>query len=236
MSDGRGRGRGAASRARRSSSRPTRSTGSARTPTGRRRRGARRAQGPRREEHAGRARSPPTSTTILDCRARAARPRRRRRARAPARAVHARPPEPGAALPAGSRASGRTRSASASRTCRRAAEAVVERGRRRRGDEREPPRRARSAAPRDVPPSFASASAAIVDAGELPGTPSTVLDLTGPEPVVLREGAVPARRRCESPRRRRRGLARLRSSDHVASDGAEPADGRVARPPNAGRA
>lgn len=33
---------------------------------------------------------------------------------------------------------------------------------------------------------------AIVDAGELPGTPSTVLDLTGAEPVVLRAGAVPA--------------------------------------------
>jgi len=33
---------------------------------------------------------------------------------------------------------------------------------------------------------------AVVDAGELPGTPSTVVDLTGPEPVVLREGAVSA--------------------------------------------
>jgi L-threonylcarbamoyladenylate synthase len=31
-----------------------------------------------------------------------------------------------------------------------------------------------------------------LDGGELPGTPSTVLDLTGPEPLVLREGAVPA--------------------------------------------
>jgi L-threonylcarbamoyladenylate synthase len=34
--------------------------------------------------------------------------------------------------------------------------------------------------------------AAVVDAGELPGTPSTVVDLTGVEPRVLREGAVPA--------------------------------------------
>lgn len=34
--------------------------------------------------------------------------------------------------------------------------------------------------------------AAIVDAGELPGTPSTVVDLTGREPKILREGAVPA--------------------------------------------
>jgi tRNA A37 threonylcarbamoyladenosine synthetase subunit TsaC/SUA5/YrdC len=32
----------------------------------------------------------------------------------------------------------------------------------------------------------------VVDAGELPGKPSTVLDLTGPEPTVLREGLVPA--------------------------------------------
>ena len=33
---------------------------------------------------------------------------------------------------------------------------------------------------------------ATVDGGELPGTPSTVLDLTGDAPRVLREGAVPA--------------------------------------------
>jgi len=32
-----------------------------------------------------------------------------------------------------------------------------------------------------------------VDGGALPGTPSTVVDLTGPEPRVLREGAVPER-------------------------------------------
>jgi L-threonylcarbamoyladenylate synthase len=43
----------------------------------------------------------------------------------------------------------------------------------------------------DVPAEIRSA-AALVDGGELPGTPSTVLDLTGDEPVVLREGAVPA--------------------------------------------
>ena len=62
-----------------------------------------------------------------------------------------------------------------------------------RGDEREPPRRAGSAPRRrDVPEEIRSAVAAVVDGGELPGTPSTVLDLTGPEPRVLREGAVPA--------------------------------------------
>lgn len=44
----------------------------------------------------------------------------------------------------------------------------------------------------DVPPEIRAACAAVLDAGELPGTPSTVVDLTGPEPVVLREGAVPA--------------------------------------------
>jgi L-threonylcarbamoyladenylate synthase len=44
----------------------------------------------------------------------------------------------------------------------------------------------------DVPPEIIDACGAVVDGGELPGTPSTVVDLTGPEPVVLREGVVPA--------------------------------------------
>jgi L-threonylcarbamoyladenylate synthase len=44
----------------------------------------------------------------------------------------------------------------------------------------------------DVPEEVRRASAVLVDGGELPGTPSTVLDLTEPEPKVLREGAVPA--------------------------------------------
>ncbi len=44
----------------------------------------------------------------------------------------------------------------------------------------------------DVPEQLRVAAAALVDGGELPGTPSTVIDLTGDEPVVLREGAVPA--------------------------------------------
>jgi tRNA A37 threonylcarbamoyladenosine synthetase subunit TsaC/SUA5/YrdC len=43
-----------------------------------------------------------------------------------------------------------------------------------------------------VPPEIRTACAAEVDAGELPGVPSTVIDLTGDEPRVLREGAVPA--------------------------------------------
>jgi L-threonylcarbamoyladenylate synthase len=44
----------------------------------------------------------------------------------------------------------------------------------------------------DVPEEIRAACGAVVDSGELPGTPSTVLDLTGPEPRVLREGAAPA--------------------------------------------
>ena len=43
----------------------------------------------------------------------------------------------------------------------------------------------------DVPEEIRAACGAIVDAGELPGTPSTILDLRGSEPVVLRQGAGP---------------------------------------------
>jgi L-threonylcarbamoyladenylate synthase len=44
----------------------------------------------------------------------------------------------------------------------------------------------------DVPREIVAAVGAVLDGGELPGMPSTVVDLTGPEPRVLREGAVPA--------------------------------------------
>jgi L-threonylcarbamoyladenylate synthase len=43
----------------------------------------------------------------------------------------------------------------------------------------------------DVPPEIREACAAEIDAGELPGTPSTVLDVTGDEPRVLRAGGGP---------------------------------------------
>lgn len=43
----------------------------------------------------------------------------------------------------------------------------------------------------DVPEEIRAAAVAL-DGGALPGTASTVLDLTGTEPRVLREGAVPA--------------------------------------------
>ena len=42
----------------------------------------------------------------------------------------------------------------------------------------------------DVPEEIRRGCGAVVDGGELPGKPSTVLDLTGPEPQVVREGAV----------------------------------------------
>jgi L-threonylcarbamoyladenylate synthase len=44
----------------------------------------------------------------------------------------------------------------------------------------------------DVPDDLLAQVGAVIDGGELPGIPSTVVDLTGPEPTVLREGAVPA--------------------------------------------
>ena len=44
----------------------------------------------------------------------------------------------------------------------------------------------------DVSPQILDGCGAVVDAGELRGAPSTVVDLTGPEPIVLREGAVSA--------------------------------------------
>jgi L-threonylcarbamoyladenylate synthase len=43
----------------------------------------------------------------------------------------------------------------------------------------------------DVPQQIRAACGAIVDAGELPGVPSTVIDLTGDEPRILRQGAGP---------------------------------------------
>ncbi len=61
----------------------------------------------------------------------------------------------------------------------------------------------------DVPREILDACGAVVDAGELPGRPSTVLDISGPEPVVLREGAVPAEE----------ALARVRDALSVSSGG-----------------
>jgi len=44
----------------------------------------------------------------------------------------------------------------------------------------------------EVPPELLAGCAAAIDAGEHPSIPSTVIDLTGDDPVVLREGAVSA--------------------------------------------
>ena len=44
----------------------------------------------------------------------------------------------------------------------------------------------------DVPEEIRASADAVVDGGELAGTPSTVLDFTGPEPRVIREGAAPS--------------------------------------------
>jgi L-threonylcarbamoyladenylate synthase len=44
----------------------------------------------------------------------------------------------------------------------------------------------------DVPQEIREGAAAVVDGGELPGAPSTVLDFTAAEPRVVREGAAPS--------------------------------------------
>jgi L-threonylcarbamoyladenylate synthase len=44
----------------------------------------------------------------------------------------------------------------------------------------------------DIPPALVGQCAAVLDGGRLPGVASTVIDLTGAEPVIVREGAAPA--------------------------------------------
>jgi L-threonylcarbamoyladenylate synthase len=44
----------------------------------------------------------------------------------------------------------------------------------------------------EIPAELLDQVGAVVDAGELPGTPSTVIDFTGDEPRVIREGAAPS--------------------------------------------
>ena len=66
-------------------------------------------------------------------------------------------------------------------------------GRLRRGDERERPGRAATrSASTTCRNGSAAGCGAELDAGRLPGIASTVLDFTGPEPQVLREGAAPS--------------------------------------------
>jgi tRNA A37 threonylcarbamoyladenosine synthetase subunit TsaC/SUA5/YrdC len=40
-----------------------------------------------------------------------------------------------------------------------------------------------------VPPAILHGVAPVVDGGELPGAPSTVIDVTGLEPLIIRAGA-----------------------------------------------
>jgi L-threonylcarbamoyladenylate synthase len=44
----------------------------------------------------------------------------------------------------------------------------------------------------DVPEAIRRGADLVIDGGELPGTPSTVVDLRGDEPRIVRQGAVPA--------------------------------------------
>lgn len=44
----------------------------------------------------------------------------------------------------------------------------------------------------EVPEELRATAAALLDGGPLPGTPSTVLDFSGPEPRILRDGAASA--------------------------------------------
>jgi L-threonylcarbamoyladenylate synthase len=44
----------------------------------------------------------------------------------------------------------------------------------------------------EVPDDIRAGAAAVVDGGELPGSPSTVIDLTGAKPRIIRDGALPA--------------------------------------------
>jgi L-threonylcarbamoyladenylate synthase len=62
----------------------------------------------------------------------------------------------------------------------------------------------------DVPRRIRTGCAAELDAGPLPGTPSTVIDFTGREPYVIREGAAPAHE----------ALARVRAFTEPAARGA----------------
>ena len=173
-----------------SSSRPTRSTGSAPIrPT--------RASGRRLAQLKGRPETQPIALlaaefeTILDAvpelRGRVA---ARRRGTAPG-PLHTRLAEPWAAFPVALRnepgGDRHPRSGASSSRPRRGRPRRARWRRRAPTATARPTRRGSRTFPEEI-----RAQALVVDAGELPGTPSTVLDLTGPVPLVLREGAVPA--------------------------------------------
>ena len=120
-----------------------------------------------------------TVELLLERRPRARRPRRAIAARAPPRPVHARAAEPGAPLPLAEppQPGHDRRSRSRARRARtRGARAGRAPSRRRARTCRAAPIRARSTT---CPTELRAAAGAIVDGGELPGAPSTVLDLSG---------------------------------------------------------
>ena len=136
----------------------------------------------RAADRARRVRSRPARRADPGARRRDARPRR----------VHARPPEPGASAPVA-----RRRPAGHDRRAHPGSRAVLPPSSSRASAWS--PRRARTCTAERIRGESATsrarsstAVAAVLDVGELPGTPSTVLDLTGAEPRVLREGAVSA--------------------------------------------
>src|SRR5262245_55527518 len=81
----------------------------------------------------------------------------------------------------------------------------------------------------DVPRELLDAADAVLDGGELPGTPSTVVDLTGPEPRVLREGAITAAEALATV------PAEHPAAGHDPADVRAAADGRARRGRSGGR-
>ena len=141
----------------------------------------------------GRDMSKPIALLAADLDALSARaPRARRDAHrgVAAGAVHARRPQPGAPLPVADRRQPGCDWRPRSRATAGRGGSGAARGRRGVRDERERSGRAESA-PRSgrAGGDPGTPAGAVIDAGERPGTPSTVLDLTGDEPLVLREGA-----------------------------------------------
>ena len=197
-------------RARRSCCRPTPSTASCASP---RRseplRAALRAQGPRGAA-ADCALVAASVDALLELRARAARRDGTIVERAPARAVHARAPEPRAALPLADRRAPRHDRRARRRRSPAQPQRVARRGRLRRS------RRARTLPAgrtrrrsTTCPRGSARAAGPSSTSGALPGVASTVIDFTGAEPRVLREGAAPAAEAIARVRRRVVPLSRV---------------------------
>ena len=102
-------------------------------------------------------------------------------------------PNPARRYPLADRRRARTRSACACRSCPTRAQRVLDAVGCVARDERERPGRAGSRRRSTTcPQRIRGGCAAELDVGPLPGTPSTVIDFTGAEPYVIRDGAAPA--------------------------------------------